>query len=331
VSSTNLSAVASVTPEVWAKRTLRDQLVKSFWGRFAGKPGSGAPLVQQFELLGGPGQILDIPTSIPLSGAGVSEESTLEGNEEALSLSSMKVCPVYRRHAVRMGRLAAQRSTVDLMQEAKVRLAEWGSAKIDSVRWSSFVASSLPSPLNAAAYTPNKLFAVSSATGVNDLVAANKVTVALIRKLRVAMIEQGAVPMRDAAGQEFYGLALHPRQVYDLKGDSSLATMIENASPRGDANPVFTGAIGRLDGVVLYETKSVPVATNANATPTAYATSICFGAEAFVEGIGEQPSWHGDTFDYQAESGIAYGFSSHARRAIERQSLVVYTSAVSPA
>jgi N4-gp56 family major capsid protein len=330
VSVTNLASVAGVTPSVWARRTLRDQLVRSFWGKLSGKPGSGAPLVQQFELLGGPGQILDIPTSTPIVGSGVSEESTLEGSEVVLNLDSLKVCPVYRRQAVRMGRLAAQRSAPDLMSEASFRLSEWGGSKLDSVRWSSFVASSLPSPLNAETYTPNTMFVDSPAADVDDLVAANKINVDFLRKVRIAMIEQEAVALRDSEGREYFGLALHPRQVYDLKQDTSLSTMIENAAPRGDANPVFTGAIGRLDGLVIYETPTVPVAVNANGVPCDVATAICWGAEAFIEGVAENPTWHGDTFDYASESGIAYGFSSHARRSLEKQSLLVYSSAVDP-
>ena len=330
MSVTNLSAVADVTPEVWAKRTLRDSLVRSFWGRFCGKPGSGAPIAQQFELLGGPGQILHIPTSVPLSGAGKTEEQTLEGSEEALSLGAMKVCPVFYRHAVRYGRLANQRAAVELMGEARVRLAEWGAAKLDANRWASFKASALPSPLGSETYTPNKFFAKSSATSVDDLVAADKLTVAAIRRLRVAMIEQGAEAMTDSEGREFFGLAIHPRQSYDLKGDTALSAMMESAGPRGDANPIFTGAIGRIDGIVLYEHSSVPVAVNANAAPAACATSICFGKEAFVEGVGEEPIWIGDSFDYRSESGISFGFSAHARRALEKQSMLVYTSAVKP-
>src|SRR5690348_18276304 len=85
---TNPSDVDTSIPEIWARETLRKHLRDGFWGRFAGGPGSGRPLIQQSELLNKPGDLIHVQVTNPLSGAGVSgDTAALEGNEEKLSTS----------------------------------------------------------------------------------------------------------------------------------------------------------------------------------------------------------------------------------------------------
>jgi hypothetical protein len=91
---------------------------------------------------------------------------------------------------------------------------------------------------------------------------------------------------------------------------------------------MFKGAVAMIDGMVLYQHTNVPVANNAGSVPVA--SSIAFGAEAFIEGLDENVTWVEDTFDYDFEWGVAYSFAFQPRRALEQNSLQVLCASPNP-
>src|SRR6185312_1398754 len=67
-----------------------------------------------------------------LTGAGVLEDNTLEGNEESLVTYSDDLIINQLRHAVRTeGRMSEQRVLFDLRSEAKSGLKDWWTDRID--------------------------------------------------------------------------------------------------------------------------------------------------------------------------------------------------------
>src|SRR3954452_12147577 len=117
MATTTVSSADAAIPEVWARKALRSTLRDAFWSRFTGPVGSGAAVIQRTELLDGPGDVMHIPITSSLAGAGRREEQTLVGNEEVLPITNLGVCPVYYRHAVRTNHLAQQRSVIDILGE----------------------------------------------------------------------------------------------------------------------------------------------------------------------------------------------------------------------
>lgn len=321
--------IASSIPEVWAKRTLADSLRLGFWARFVGSEGSGSPIIRKLELLNKPGDLIHIVTTGPLTGAGVTGDggeaaTRVEGNEEALSTGEIQVAPVLRRHGVRWLKRANKKSILALREEARMRLREWGAEKMDDHRFSQFVSTD-EADVPDATYTPNQYFIGGDATPTTDEIAAgDDFTVNELQKIHLALYNQNARPIRTSDGEEFFALVMHPNAAYNLKQDTSYESWVKDARMRGESNPLFTGALAVIDGMILYQHSNVPVATGALVQ---YAKNIAFGAEAFVEGVDEVVSWDEDTFDYGNEFGIAYRFSMQSRRALEKNSLVVYSAA----
>jgi N4-gp56 family major capsid protein len=52
-------------------------------------------------------------------------------------------------------------------------------------------------------------------------------------------------------GQKYFHCFLTPEQEYDLRQDSAWKTAQQNAAERGGDNPLFTGALGIWNGLVL--------------------------------------------------------------------------------
>lgn len=322
---TNPADIDSSVPEIWARLTLRDHKAAGFWGRFVGGEGSGMPIIQLSELLNRPGDLIHAQITNPLTGSGQSgDTATLEGNEEKLLTDELLISPLYRRHAVLLNRRAVKKSILDLRSEARMRLAEWGMVKMDVERFTNFTATALPSPLSSEAYTPNDFVIGHSGGDVDDLIVTDTLTVAALQEIKVKLMLQHAKPVV-LDGRPCYVLVTHPYSLYDLKRETEYRDWVREAAERGKTNPFFIGATAMIDGVCIFEHERVPLDDNAGAVQ--YAKALAFGAEAFVEGLDENPDWDEDVFDYGLQFGMAYGFAFQPRRALELASCQVYAAA----
>ena len=330
MASTTPTHVDSSIPELWARLTLRDMLRPGFWSKFVGPEGSRSPIIRRTDTLSNPGDTIHIQVTDPLVGAGVSGDTALlEGSEENLTTSTMKVIPDLYRHGVRWYRRAAKKSIVDLRSEARMRLAEWGGEKMDDVRFANFVFSGTFN--GESGYTPNTAV-VGTAAGVpapSDIATTDTLDVQTLQKVKLNLYNNRALPLKTMDGDEFFALVCHPNTLYDLKRDTEYAQWVREAEVRGKDNPFFRGAVAMVDGMLLFQHNNVTTA-NDGATSNAVSRNIAFGAEAFVEGLDDNTSWAEDDFDYGNEFGIAYSFGFQPRRALAKNSILLYAAATAP-
>jgi N4-gp56 family major capsid protein len=117
---------------------------------------------------------------------------------------------------------------------------------------------------------------------------------------------------------------VHPWQVADLRTAASSVWVAsqQTAGERGSTNPLFSGALGVWDGVILHEHPFVPTATAAQAFSVGGTAanaqafrSILVGqsaaclANASPDGSGVASTFmREESFDYQNKAGFAVGF-----------------------
>ena len=113
---------------------------------------------------------------------------------------------------------------------------------------------------------------------------------------------------------------VHPYQAFDLKNNATFAQARREADTRGKSNPIFTGALGIWDGVVIKEHEYVPwldtsVALHSfrgAAAGTDFAVDACRAllcgrqAAAFVQ-TKDTMGMVEETFDYKNKVGYATG------------------------
>jgi N4-gp56 family major capsid protein len=340
MASTTPANVDSSILEVWADRTLRDTLYAGFWGSKVGPAGARSPIIRQTELLDRPGDVIHIQITNPLVGAGVQGDTTvLTGSEEALATAEIKTVPDLYRHAVRMFRMAEKKSIEDLRAEARMRLAEHAGERMDDIRFAAFVANT-PVPgsgeAQGAATTPivHKVGGGAAvpttawvAADFNDILAADTLTVAELQKIKLKLYNQRALPLMTKDGQRYFAMVVHPNSLYNLKRESEYRDWVRVAHVQGEQNPFFQGATAMIDGMLLFEHVNVPTITNTAGVPAVVSRNLAFGAEAFVEGLGENTKWWEEEFDYGNEYGIAYSFQFQPRRALSKNSIQVWAAA----
>ena len=92
------------------------------------------------------------------------------------------------------------------------------------------------------------------------------------------------MPDHGDGGQEMYHIVMHPKAMAKLKLDADFLANVRNTGPRGDKNPLFSGSIVTVDGLVLHE--NTHVYNTMGAYTGAYASSQSAAADAATDWAG---------------------------------------------
>lgn len=208
--------------------------------------------------------------------AHVTADGALVGNETPLSYDDFAVVlDQYRKAVILNSALDEQRFIGDLRVDAKELLRQWADENQD---YRIFV---------ELGNTPSRVIypgTIVADTGFTEpLDAAELMTPDVILKAKLRCKLDHVWPLM-IQGREHYILVMHPEQAYDLQkavGDGTWQTIMRDAEKRGKENPLFTGALGVYQGVILYEHENCPILPNAlGGTPNQD------GADAYIMGMG---------------------------------------------
>jgi len=110
--------------------------------------------------------------------------------------------------------------------------------------------------------------------------------------------------------QSYYVAFLHPNQVRNLRTATNTGSWLDiqkqaMAGGEIEENPIFTGALGVYNGVVLHEWVRLPKApTNSNTRRAVFAGAQA-AAWAYGKGYGDEPDYVEKQFDYNREFGAS--------------------------
>ena len=101
-----------------------------------------------------------------------------------------------------------------------------------------------------------------------------------------------------------YVMVIDPYQARDLRQDPRWLEAQQHANIRGEKNPIFSGAMGVYEGVVIHEHLRVP-RTDTGSGGAKVGHALFLGAQACIFAEGAPPRWEEDTFDYGNEYGVS--------------------------
>jgi len=323
------TTLAEWIPEIWSRRVYEEARAKYFWARFSGPEGSGMPLIEKRELLTNPGDTIHVSQQANLTGAGVSGDTALEGNEEELSLKEVSLSPTWYRHAVAINRPASKQINQNFRERAMSGLSDWMAKKMDTAVWT---ASRTTAATGFESSVINVVYG-NDATSVDTIDSADDFGVTEIRKAAATLGNNNIAKVRTPdmpAGMGYYLMFVHPWQAYSLKGDTEWIDRHENAAERGATNPLFTGALGVIDGVIIHETTQCTRAQNANSPVVYYARAVCVGQEALAVGLNQRIMWREQMTDFEYKQGIAVEAAWEVKVMTGNAIVQVVTAAVDP-
>ena len=253
---------------------------------------------------------------------GINGDSRLKGFESALTYHQDDVKINQKRHAHAFKGMSAQRSVHDLRKDGRFSLSEW---------WSWFIEAGLMAHLAGVAGTGEETVvgALGGDTGgtdfagnpitapdANHLVATgNPFTLSDIDEcIAKAKVHNPRVAPLKIGGMERYVMYLQPYTVMKMRTEvnDSAAGWLDihkNVDARSDGSPIYSGALGVYNGVILRESEFVPRSgTNLthNIMLGAGAGAIAFG-NAWAKGgsVSSPFAWREETDDYDNEKGTA--------------------------
>ena len=298
MANTTITVAPNLVQEAWAKATWSAGIHKAFFDKFTGTD-AGSIIQVKEELKKDKGDSINIPLLMPLTGAGITGDNMLEGNEEALIYRDFSVSIDQLRNAVRLqGKMDEQKTQINMRQDAKTALSDWLATKVDKMIFKALTTDP----------TANRVVYGGAATSEAAIATGDKFTVDLIGKAkRMAMEDENTMvkPVR-IDGVDTYVMVIDQWQARDLMNDTKWLEAQEHANIRGEKNPIFTGALGMYNGVVVHQCNRIP-RTETGASSCKVGHALFLGAQAAVMAVGAEPEWNEDTFDYKNQVGFEFG------------------------
>ena len=243
------------------------------------------------------------------TGTAVTGDSALESNEQTLSSHELTVATSQRRFGViNAGNFDDSKVLYNYRSEALAQLkrqyAEDHDAQI-------FGALTVTSGAGAFLRADNSASVYAASDPEGDLAAADLATAEDISKLKkMAMLgttkSYKMKPIR-VDGKDHYVLLVHPEVAYDLANDTTWLNAQKNANVRGSDNPIFSGALGMYDGVIVHEHEGITTGDFGAGDAVKGARNLFLGAGAACHAKVDEMSGVEKTFDYGNKLGIAAG------------------------
>lgn len=292
----------ALTEQQWSNSWWRESKKESyFYGQgFVGPSYDQDIIVELPELEKEQGYQVTFGQIRDLTGSGILGDSELEGNEETPTTYDDAITLDQKRNAIRTkGKLSDQYpSDKRVRMWAEDLLVQWMAATLDQDLFT------------ALGTSPTKVYYGGDATTVNDIEAGDYMTLQLISKFKTYC--KKATPKispKAIKGKKYHVIVIAPDQSFDLKNrDAAWAQAQREAQMRGPDNPLFSGAEGIWDGVVIHSHERVALATTwGSGANLNGATALGLGTAAGGIAYAKRKIWNEKTFDYANKVGFAIG------------------------
>lgn len=318
------SAVAGLTPQQWDDQFFTSYVRANQFKRYMGTTENSIIQVKE-DLTKKPGDKLTYALVNDLAGAGVSGNSTLEGNEEQMNSRSFALTVSRMRNGVVVDDWDEQLSAIDLRMAARSQLKNWLLKKdrddiIAALGTINGVAFGSATEAQRDAWLDDNydrvLFgtAVGNTDSVGGTVAydfsdslaavdntADKLDydIVALAKRRAKLASPAIRPIMVDGDGEWYVMFAPSVAFRDLK--ASLATIHADAGTRGKSNPLFVDGDLVYDGVIIREIPEI--ATVSNGTIQCAPNYLC-GAQALAFGWAKRPRTKINVTDYESKKGV---------------------------
>lgn len=326
---TSFATGDNLAVKLWSKKLAVEALKQTWAYKFMGTDDNS--VIQIFDdTQKSPGDRIRVPLRRLLVASGVLGDLTLEGNEERINYYSDDVFIQQLRHAVREGgKFTRQLVPFDIREHARASLQDWWADRIDTWFMNQISGNTLQADTRftglQATIAPDTDHIVRAGGAGSDASISNSATFKFTLTLIDVCVEKAkslAVPIRPIMvnGEEKYVMFMHHYQVTDMRTNTNTGQWfdIQKAAMQGGnvtKNPIYTGAIGEYNGVILHASNrlpSFPIGATDPASADGGRVAVFCGAQAVGMAFGrdngpERFNWVEDYFDYENQFGVAAG------------------------
>lgn len=299
---------SALRPELWRKALFADVRDNLYMTRFIGS--TEQSMIQELEdVKAQKGTNISFGLGMKLSGAGITGDSTLEGSEDTLTDYDEDVAVNQLRNGVILtGQFDEKRNVYDMRERAKNALADWWAERIDQELLDKLCGKTTSTFSNTptAAAASRSVFAGGQSAVGNITTSMKMDTKVLDAAKQTAILASPRIRPVRVDGKQYYVAILHPYDATNLRQDPVWAQAQRDANVRGEENPIFSGALGIWNGIIVHEHEYV-YRTNDGSGSAQVARNILCGQQAGVIAWGASVKWVEKTFDYGNQWGISVG------------------------
>ena len=327
------TVTTNLKEQIWDNDFFTNYVRKNRFNRYMGTESNSVIQIKE-DLAKKAGDRIHLALVAELTGAGVTGNSLLEGNEEALNQYEFPIAVSTIRHAVAVTDNEQQYTGIGLRNAGKDRLTAWAMKKLRTDIINSLGA------INVSG--TNKTYAAASAAERNAWYVANadrvllgdgtvgagsvlatdlalvtssmKLTKDMVSKMKARAETASPIirPVTVGEDSENYVLFVGSGAFRDLKSD--LATTLQNAQERGDGNPLFQDGDLMYDGVVIRKIQEIATLGTVGASSARLEPVYMCGAQALGVAWAQRTKTRTEERDYQFVKGVAV----HEMRGVEK-------------
>lgn len=302
---------------------------KSYWDqRFIGNgPDSETPIVRLTELEKDAGDTITFDLSVQLKGRPTEGDDVLENNEEDLKMYTDELKIDQVRHGVNAGgKMTRKRTKHNLRQVGLNRLSDYFSRLWDEyyfvycsgargVNNDYILPTSFTGFAGNAVQAPDANHIICGATvgtGKATLTSGDKMSTAVVdravtlaRKMGGGSTEVAEMAPISLDGEKVYVMVMSEDQAFSMRTATGTADWLEihkaASTALGKNSPIFKGALGMHNGVVLHSHKAVIRFSDYGASSNlSAARAMLLGKGAMAVAYGS--SGNGQRFDWYEET-----------------------------
>lgn len=319
------TAATGLTVQQWDDKFFVEHVQQN---RFAGEMGANENAIIQVkeDLAKKKGESVTFGLVNRLTGNGVENGATLEGNEEEMDSRSYKLTIKERANAVRSTAWDNQISSIDLRKAAKSTLKTWAMentrdrviaamASINGVAYGSaseaqkdaWLTDNADRVLFGAALANNSSND-HSASLLNVDATNDKLTPAAISLMK--RIAKSASPkikpiMSTTTGRDMYVMYVPSLLFRDLRENSVMVQAQREVALKMQNEKIFKGGDMEWDGVVIKEIEDIGILSGVGAAGADVGPAYLCGAQAMGYGMAKRWYSEEELFDYQRKKGCA--------------------------
>lgn len=277
-----------------------------------------------------PGEQITLPLVRKLKGSGVTGNTTLRGNEEAMIDQGHKITVDVLRNAVLVSEKQQQKTQLDLLNIAKPQLMKWA---IDRMREDTIDAFMSPvvdgvtkyavatetqkdawltlntdrvlfgsqrsntKPTHAASLLEIDTTADRASSGIVNLLKR-------LAKLTTLGTASAILPVMVDGRNEWFVLFVNSLAMRDLRADSVISQANRDAWTRGKDNPIFNDADLMYGGVIIKEVPEIPVITGVGQGGSDVSPVFLAGAQAIGAAWAKSTTPIYQVDDYEFVKGV---------------------------
>ena len=307
---TEFASGSAFAVQRWSAELAHETIGKTWFSRLLGD-GKDACIRHLKDLSSSAGDTIKYDVRYQNRGDGVQGDTKLDGFEAELDFyqDTVKIDQLRQAHSFR--RMTQQRTVHDLRKEGRDSLSDWFARVFDAMLMHYLTGVIGNSPervsgiMGSGGFAGNALETPDAAHLIDG--SGSTFTLGLLdRAVAAAKVNNPRIRPIMIDGQPKYCASLHPWTVLQMKaatGTTQWNLIHQNASERSSKNPIYTGALGEYNGVVLHESEYMPV-TNTGTLGDSNGTihNVLLGAQAGVFAMGN--AW--DKMDRAGAGGGTY-------------------------